>query len=498
MAEASYESTYQPAAEDTGTRPTRPLHESQVPHWDHEADVVIVGLGGAGAAAAIEACEAGANVLILERASEGGGSTAQSGGIIYFGGGTPVQQACGFEDDPAEMLKYLLMASGPNPDAEKCRLYVEQSLEHFAWFEAQGIEFKRSYYPKKTTEPVTDDCLLYSGNENVWPFDRTARAAPRGHKPKVEGSAGRVIMETLIARVKTLGANIQENARAQTLVVDESGAVMGVYYKQLGEPRYVKASKGVILCAGGFIMNRELVARHVPKLLNVNIQIGNPGDDGAGILMGLGVGAGTLCMGEGFVSVPFYPPSKLVSGIIVNAQGQRFINEDAYHGRTGEYVLQQSGGVAYLILDNECFGRPIAGMQIKAAEESIEELERSLELPEGSLTHTVGYYNRAAERGEDPLFHKAKNYLKPLVNGPFAALDLSVGKAIIPGFTMGGLDTLPTGEVLSADKHVIRGLYAAGRTTAGLPRSAAGYSSGMSIGGATFFGRLAGRRAAAG
>lgn len=328
MAEASYESTYQPAAEDSGVRPTRPLRLSEVPRWDQETGVVIVGLGGAGAAAAIEACEAGAEVLILERASEGGGSTAQSGGIIYFGGGTPVQQACGFEDDPGEMLKYLLMASGPNPDAEKCKLYVEQSLEHFAWFEGQGIEFKRSYYPKKTTEPVTDDCLLYSGNENVWPFDRTAKAAPRGHKPQVEGSAGRAIMETLIARVKALGARIQENARAQTLIVDDSGAVVGVHYKQLGEPRYARATKGVILCAGGFIMNRELVARHVPKLLNVNIQIGNPGDDGAGILMGLGVGAGTLCMGEGFVSVPFYPPSKLVSGIIVNAQGQRFINED--------------------------------------------------------------------------------------------------------------------------------------------------------------------------
>lgn len=495
MADPQYESTFQPAQAE-GLRPTKPLAVADVPRWDHESDVVIVGLGGAGASAAIEARQRGAEVLVLERASEGGGSTALSGGIIYFGGGTPVQQACGFEDDPTEMLKYLLMASGPNPDAAKCELYCQQSLEHFAWFEAQGVQFKRSYYAKKTTEPVTDDCLLYSGNENVWPFDRTARAAPRGHKPQVEGSAGRKLMETLIARVLELGARIEENARAQTLIVDQQGRVVGVCYKQLGEERYARARRGVILCAGGFIMNRELVARHVPKLLNVNIQIGNPGDDGTGILMGLGVGGAAICMGEGFVSVPFYPPSKLVQGIIVNAQGQRFINEDSYHGRTGDFVLQQSGGVAYLILDNECFGRPIAGMQIKAAEETIEELEAALELPPGSLQHTTEYYNAHAKDGEDPLFHKAAGYLRPLATPPFAALDLSVGKALIPGFTMGGLDTLPTGEVLSADKRVVPGLYAAGRTTAGLPRSAAGYSSGMSIGGATFFGRLAGRQAA--
>jgi 3-oxo-5alpha-steroid 4-dehydrogenase len=478
------------------TLPSLPRALSEVPTFDLEADVVIVGFGGAGAAAAIEACQAGADVLVLERGSEGGGSTSQSGGILYFGGGTPIQKACGFEDTVEEMYKYLLAASGPNPDEAKVRLYCDRSLEHFAWFVEQGVEFKPTYYAKKTTEPPTDDCLLYSGNEDAWPFSSLARPAPRGHKPRTTGSAGQLLMTKLMKKATALGARVVENARAATLIVDAAGRVVGVVARVLGEERTIRARRGVILAAGGFIMNPAMLAEHAPKLLNVNIQIGNPGDDGTGIMMGVGAGGAAICMGEGFVSMPFYPPSKLVQGIIVNAQGQRFINEDAYHGRTGEYILRQSGGTAYLIADNVCFGRPIAGMQIKAVEETVEDLERSLALPPGSLVHAVAYYNEHARAGSDPLFHKKKDYLTPLVEPPFAALELSVGKALVPGFTMGGLDTLPTGEVLTADRTVVRGLYAAGRNTAGLPRSAGGYSSGMSIGCATFFGRLAGKAAA--
>ncbi|MCC6644261.1 MAG: FAD-dependent oxidoreductase [Polyangiaceae bacterium] len=477
--------------------PTRPLRATEIERFDDEADVVIVGFGGAGASAAIEACGAGARVLVLERGSEGGGSTAQSGGILYFGGGTPIQRACGFDDSVEEMFKYVLAASGPNPDEAKVRAFCEGSLEHFAWFLEQGVEFKPSFYAKKTTEPPTDDCLLYSGNEDCWPFNLVARPAPRGHKPKTTGSAGGLIMKRLMARATALGARVMENARAQTLVVDADGRVVGVAARVLGERRVVRAHKGVILTAGGFIMNPRMVAQHAPKLLAVNIQIGNPGDDGAGILMGVGAGGGTICMGEGFVSMPFYPPSKLVNGIIVNEQGQRFVNEDAYHGRTGDFILRQSGGRAYLIVDNNSYGRPISGMQLKAAEETVAELEGALGLPAGSLTHTVDFYNRHAAAGADPLFHKKRDYLAPLSEPPFAAIDLSIDKAVVPGFTMGGLDTLPTGEVVSAAGTVVKGLYAAGRTTAGIPRSAGGYSSGLSIGCATFFGRRAGRAAAA-
>ena len=131
-----------------------------------------------------------------------------------------------------------------------------------------------------------------------------------------------------------------------------------------------------------------------------------------------------------------------------------------------------------------------------AVEETIQDLERSLEIPEGQLTHSFESYNRAAAKGEDPMFRKASKYLTPLDHPPYAALDLSIDQSVWAVFTLGGLETKPTGEVLGVDGQVIGGLYAAGRASAGLTRSGSHYASGMSIGGSSFFGRMAGRSAA--
>ena len=92
--------------------------------WDDEADVIIVGMGGAGVCAAIEAAEAGASVLGLERAGAPGGASALSHGQLYMGGGTPVQKACGFEDSVEEMAKYLAAACGLGADVEKIGIFA--------------------------------------------------------------------------------------------------------------------------------------------------------------------------------------------------------------------------------------------------------------------------------------------------------------------------------------------------------------------------------------
>ena len=115
---------------------------------------------------------------------------------------------------------------------------------------------------------------------------------------------------------------------------------------------------------------------------------------------------------------------------------------------------------------------------------------------EGTLVHSVRVHNHHAAKGLDPLFHKGAKWLKALDEPPFAALACHLGQAFYPFFTLGGLHTRPTGEVLTPDGEVVPGLYAAGRTCCGLPRSAEGYSSGMSLADCTFFGRLAGRSAA--
>ncbi len=98
-------------------------------------------------------------------------------------------------------------------------------------------------------------------------------------------------------------------------------------------------------------------------------------------------------------------------------------------------------------------------------------MERELNLPEGELVHTVESYNRHAAQGQDPIWHKAAAYLKPLVEGPFAALSYCP-ESSYPAtfFTLGGLSTLPSGEVLNPEGRTVPGLYAAGRTACGLPR----------------------------
>ncbi|MBW2427163.1 MAG: FAD-binding protein, partial [Deltaproteobacteria bacterium] len=180
------------------TRISTPRDAESVKDWWDEFDVVVVGLGIAGGAAAIEALRAGAKTLVLERGTRGGGTTSLSECTIYLGGGTRVQKANGFEDTLELMQTHVQAAAGPTADPEKVRLYCEGSLEHFDWFEGIGVEFKDSFHEEKVIFPPDDECLIFSGNEQAWPFSAESTPMPRGHKPKWNGPAGGYVMEQVI------------------------------------------------------------------------------------------------------------------------------------------------------------------------------------------------------------------------------------------------------------------------------------------------------------
>src|SRR5215468_5413018 len=475
------------------TSPTHALAAGGIADWDADADVVVVGLGAAGACAAIEAARAGARVRVLERAGGGGGTTAVSDGMMYFGGGTALQRACGFEDSVEEMFKYLMASCGPEPDEARIRTYCERAAAHYDWLVEIGVPFKAEFYPDRMLSPG-EEGLTYSGNELVHPFRDLATPAPRAHMPQKEGQAGAMLMQKLIAEVERSGAAIQTNALCERLIVDENGRVVGVHATEAGVARNYRARRGVVLCAGGFVNNREMIRQYAPALRKARFRASTEGDDGRGIRMGMGAGGAAIRMGMGSVTLPFYPPKKLMRGIFVNQYGQRFMPEDVYQGRAGEIALLQQDGRVWLVLDDESFERPVfAGGEIHAAE-TIEELERELGFAAGSLRATVALYNASAERGEDPLFHKAAEYLAPLRTPPFGAIDLSWDKAIYAVFTLGGLATDTEARVLDADGAPVPGLWAAGRTAASI--SSPGYSSGTSIGEAQIFGRIAGANAA--
>ncbi|AQT81070.1 flavoprotein [Mycolicibacterium litorale] len=478
-----------------------PVPVGDIRSWDFTADVVIAGYGIAGAAAAVEASAAGADVLVLERAGAWGGAAAMAGGFIYLGGGTPIQTACGFADSVDNMTAFLNAAMGPGADKSRIADYCAGSLEHFDWLVECRVPFKPEFFAEPGWEPMGDQGLMYSGGENSFPFNTIAEPAPRGHIPQMqnkkqgESSAGFMLMKPLVETATRLGARAVYDVRVQSLIVESDGRVVGITARQYGKDVAVRAHRGVVLATGSFAYNDAMVTQYAPRIA------GKPAasveqHDGQGIRMAQALGADLAHMDATEVAI-FVDPQQLVRGILVNGRGQRYVAEDTYPGRIGQLTLYHQDDTAYLVIDADAQDEALASLtpQLMLRPptwvcESVAELEGEIGLPSGSLQSTIEYYNAGAARGEDPLLHKKPQWLRP-IGSPVGAIDLRNSTG---GFTLGGLQTTLNGEVLHVDGDPIPGLFAAGRSTAGL--AAWGYASGVSLGDGSFYGRRAGRRAA--
>ncbi len=478
-----------------------PYSAADVAAWDMETDIVIIGFGATGACAAIEAKQSGADVKLFERNSGSGGASGLSGGEIYLGGngGTEVQRAAGFEDTTEDFAAYLKMAGGPCADEAKCDLYAQEAVNHFNWLKAQGVPYRGNYMAGKIIEPMDDTTLIWSGSEAAAPFYKSAKPAPRGHVIQHMGwGGGRPLVDILEAKARALGVDVIVDARAMALIKD-ADKIVGAIFRIDNKPVFVKARKGVVLATGGFVMNEEMRRKYCPESFKINDPIGDK-DDGTGINLGLSVGGDAIHMEQFFTTCPWTIPESHAKGVFVNIQGQRFINEDCYHGRVSRTAVDQPGDRVYLLLDSAHFEQPpeFARMTIAGTGNDWEEVERELEMAEGTLSRTMAFYNEHARAGCDPLFDKQQPILTPLDQGPFVALELHFQNSYFSFFTLGGLKTSTEGEVLDRAGAPIPGLFAAGRCTSGLPAWGHGYSSGMSLADCTFFGRQAGRKAAQG
>ncbi|OBB55710.1 hypothetical protein A5757_04255 [Mycobacterium sp. 852013-51886_SCH5428379] len=482
------------------------INAATVSEWSDDVDVVVLGFGIAGGCAAVSAAAAGARVLVLERAADAGGTSSMAGGHFYLGGGTAVQQATGHDDTAEEMYKYLV-SQARDPEHDKIRAYCEGSVDHFEWLEALGFQFERTYYPGKVVVPPGTEGLSYTGNEKVWPFCEQAVPAPRGHSVPVPGELGGadMVIRLLVKRAADLGVQIRYETGATNLVV-ENGRVVGVRWKHFGDTGTVRAAS-VVIAAGGFAMNADMVNEYTPALGKKRRTkhhgevepyiLGNPNDDGLGIRMGVSAGGVAKDLDQLFITAAAYPPEILLTGVIVNKDGQRFVAEDSYHSRTSAFVLEQPDQTAYLVVDEAHMQMPEMPL-IKFIDgwETVEEMESALGIPQGNLAATLQRYNENAARGEDPDFHKQSDYLAPQDTGPYAAFDLSLGVAMYSGFTMGGLTVTVDGEVLREDGATVPGLYAAGACASNIAQDGKGYASGTQLGEGSFFGRRAGGHAA--
>jgi 3-oxo-5alpha-steroid 4-dehydrogenase len=524
--------------------------------WDREFDVVVVGFGGAGSAAALEARSEGADVLVIDRFA-GGGATARSGGVVYAGGGSTSQKQAGYEDDAEQMFNYLRLEVCDAVDEAILRSFCEQSLAQLHWLEGLGVPFPASdVAPRKTSYPE-DACTLYfSGNEAAAPFSQSARPAPRGHRVAGQGSTGGVLFKHLRTATEASGAEVRRYCQARRLIRGSQGEVEGVEIRELDAPRFwrrlhallfevgswgalfsrglapfcqrrlaaleerygrtsrIRARGGVVLCAGGFAFNAEMMNEHTGWFARAR-PLGTLGDDGSGIALGQSVGGAvgemSSCSAWRFIN----PPRAFTRGILVDQNGERICNEEYYGGTLGQHTAARDGGRGLLIIDAEQWSKARAeireggmiGFQAVSARVnlylnrkkagSLAELGARCGMPPGALETSVEKYNMGAREGGSDLLGKSAELVQPLCTPPFYAINCSLDSALFmaPCITLGGLRVEgETGRVVRADGSAIQGLYAAGRNAVGI--SSRSYMSGLSIADCFFSGRNAGRHAA--
>lgn len=531
--------------------------------WNAEVDVIVVGFGGAGACAALEAAQQGASVLVLDR-FDGGGATSASGGVIYAGGGTPYQKAAGYEDTVEEMYKYLKQEVGEGVMSdETLRRFCEGSAEDIRWLAEAGVPFEGSLCPFKTSYPTDDYYIYYSGSENNGAYEAKAKPAPRGHRAKGKGISGLALFHNLEKTVRK-SKNVQVRCQTQVLklIKAEDERVIGVegrsippssillrrfhggitritgevstYTPPVGKlldklatavvkvrarPYRARASKGVILAAGGFIFNKKMV-KQCNSAYEKCLPLGTYADDGSGIALGESAGGVTSNMDKMSAWRFYVPPEALMQGVLVNKDGKRICSEDLYGGKQGDYIVSKGGGNAYLIFDSKTYDEakshfgdqcaffqkltiiPMVLISRKKASSFTKLAQKSKVSPEG-LEATMKQYNEIASKGRpDPLGKVQKRFV-PQDTPPFYALDcslqgLSLTKFGIPtaAMTLGGLVVNEqTGQVKRADGTSIDGLYAAGRNAVGLCSNVY-FASGSSIADCVFAGRRAGGHAA--
>jgi len=379
--------------------------------WDVETDFVVVGYGGAGVAAALQAAENGMSVLAVD-AFGGGGATAMNGGIFYAGGGTSVQRQAGITDSVDNMYQYLRLEVGDIVRPATLRRFCEGSVTDLEWLMGHGVRFDSTYYPKKTFYPPAGYFLYHSDSSLADSYAAVAAPAARGHKywhPPANQPVGFGVHLTapLSQRAAALGACFWARTEARRLVLSAAGDVIGVvvirmpedspntreyieaqetarellqklpssmpgfarlerkaanYWRKAeelqqkhGVVQRIRARRGVCLSAGGFIWNRQMVAAHAPKYVS-NMAMGSPGgDNGSGIRLGQSVG-GEAALMERVSSWRFInPPAQWPKGVLVNSQGRRFVNEELYGAAIGHEMNEHQQGKGYIILDRSLY-----------------------------------------------------------------------------------------------------------------------------------------------
>ena len=533
--------------------------------WSSDADVIVVGLGGAGVAAALQSIENGLSVIAIDR-FEGGGATKASGGVIYAGGGTATQKEADVEDTPENMYNYLKLETEGIVSDKTLRDFCEKSSPTIDWIKGHGVDLRGTLWPKKTSYPAPQYFLYHSDNSLVPSYKKHAAPAARGHRgyvPIKQGAKatnlGGSIFDPLRASAEAKGLKVLPYTEVRQLVTDPKGNVIGVkalrftkedtletyktlrakanklfamfppiipgskffFKKAMGhlekaktladsrEDIFIRAKKGVVLSAGGFIFNSQMLAHYAPKY-TAGYPLGTDGDNGAGIRLGQSVGGIADNMDRITAWRFINPPISFARGMIVNESGQRFINEMVYGATLGVEMTENHNGRAWMILDKALikqalddvkgnkalsFQRALAKLNTyfgtKKAN-SISALGKIIGVDGAALKAQLTDYNKMARGEQDDPFEKATDDIAEIDENNIVAIEISLTAKLFPcpTLTLGGLKVdETTGHVLDAKGKSINGLYAAGRNAIGV--CSHNYISGLSIADCVYSGRRA-------
>lgn len=462
----------------------------------NDFDVVVVGSGGAGNAAAIMALEAGASVLILEAGPKVGGATALAGGV-FLAAGTSVQRAAGIEDHPDKLYEIYMAYNRWLLEPALVRTYCDKASETIEWLIGLGVEYK-------------PEALYNSSIADI----------PRGHVPT---GYGQQYLEILHGRAMSLGAEFVPNTRV-TRILTKDGRVTGVH----ADGANITAGAVVLACGGLGAASAEMLRQYYPDAVqhgDWHCHLGPNTNRGDAITLGLDAGAvvAKTTINRGLVSIaPHFDQSEAEGFLpnwlfLVNREGRRFMAEDAPYAVSGDLVNAQTDKRCFAIFDHyifmnangkghfdtgmigtECpnwehsiFERNLAKGRIVSAT-TLEELAEKIGVHGGALQANVARYNGFVRDGRDAQFFKDMHGSIALTHAPYYATE--VRATTIPMSSV-GLQIDAMAQVHDACDLPIPGLYAAGEAAGGV----AGFylGGGNGIGPPAVFGRIAGTSAGA-
>ena len=465
-------------------------------------DVVIIGAGGAGLAAAVAAAEKGASVVVLEKRNMPGGNSARA--ESFFAAESPDQQWA-LVDAPTDVLFKMAMDYAHwkiNPRI--VRSFVNKSGDTVRWLEEKGLEifWVSPYYPNQVI--------------------RTEHQAKRG---------GLDVVRVLVKSCKDLEIQLLRQTPAKRILTNARGEVIGVI-AATKEKELKIIARSVIIATGGYAENKELLKKYCP-IYTEDIRSPEGPHTGDGLLMAMNIGAATEGLGRLRMSGPHFEGSSRNVGVFcqqpntvwVNKKGERFVDETTAfkHFESVNAVLQQPGKVSYTIFDEQIKRKIIEKGPIKIRQgvlygpkktdlaklpeelqlqvdkgtvkvsNSWDEIARWIGADPKVLKSTIDEYNSCCDRGYDDVFAKDRRYLVPLRTAPYYAMK---GRASIMT-TQGGIKINHRMEVLNSQDEPIPGLYAAGDDTGGWEPDTYNVNlSGSGLGFALNSGRIAGENAA--